>query len=166
MRNTFDSQFLWSHSEFYVTINDDFYNFSGWHMRKNLRFWMRSRSNIWTFLILTSNYALLGTNCYKNIGIFNGIMTWGKVKYDIPRISWKWPYRKLKAKPLMILWNTQKLNKIPNASKRPENLKKSRQKTSWNQINQKNFLGSFKLFPQFKNRFLAIFEIAKNGIWS
>ena len=108
-----------SHSEFYVTINDDFYNFSGWHMRKNLRFWMRSRSNIWTFLILTSNYALLGTNCYKNIGVF-GIMTWDKVKYDIPRISWKWPYRKLIAKLLMILWNTKKLNGSPNASKRSQ----------------------------------------------
>ena len=28
------------------------------------------------------------------------------------------------------------------------------------------FFGSFKLFPQFKNRFLAIFEVAKNGFWS
>ena len=33
----------------------------------------------------------------------------------------------------------------------PENLKKSRQKNSCNQINQKKISGRFKLFPQFKN---------------
>ena len=57
-----------------------------------------------------------------------------------------------------------------NTQSGPEKLKKCRQKNSWNQINKKKIpsnciSGSFKLFPQFKNWFLAIFEIAKNGIW-
>ena len=49
----------------------------------------------------------------------------------------------------------------------PENLKKSRQKNSWNEIYQKNFREIAFLavlnFSQFKKRFLTIFEIAKNG---
>ena len=50
----------------------------------------------------------------------------------------------------------------------PENFKKTRQKNSWNQINQNIFSWNciFGVFPQFKIWFLAIFEIAKNGIWS
>ena len=45
----------------------------------------------------------------------------------------------------------------------PENLKKSRQKNLWNQINQNIFFVKlhFWQFSQFKNWFLAIFEIAK-----
>ena len=44
-------------------------------------------------------------------------------------------------------------------------------KNSWNQINQLFFswnciFGSFKLFYQFKNWFLVIFEFAENGIRS
>ena len=51
---------------------------------------------------------------------------------------------------------------------RPDNLKRSRQKNSWNPIIKKFFFVKlhFWTFSQFKNSFLAIFEIAKNGIWS
>ena len=53
----------------------------------------------------------------------------------------------------------------------PENLKKSRQKNSWNQINQKIFswnciFGSIKFFPTSKIDFLVIFKIEKNGFWA
>ena len=56
-----------------------------------------------------------------------------------------------------------------NFHNRQENLKKSRQKNSWSQINHKiffrdiAFLAVLNFFPVQK---LAIFEIAKNGIWS
>ena len=47
-------------------------------------------------------------------------------------------------------------------------LKKSRQKYSWNQINHNFFSWNclFDTFSQFKNWFLVIFEMAKNGIVS
>ena len=53
----------------------------------------------------------------------------------------------------------------------PENLKKSSPKNPWNQINQIFFSWNciscqFKKISQFKNWFLAICEIAKNGILS
>ena len=50
----------------------------------------------------------------------------------------------------------------------PENLKKSRQKNSWNQINKKNFFfswncisGSFKLFPSSKIEFWPFLKLQK-----
>ena len=44
----------------------------------------------------------------------------------------------------------------------PENLKKSRQKNSWIQINQKrNILGSLKLFPSSKFYFWPILKLKK-----
>jgi len=59
------------------------------------------------------------------------------------------------------------------ANQAPENLKKFQaNKLVKSYINQNFFItwncifGSFKTFSQFKNWFLAIFEIAKNGIWS
>ena len=49
-------------------------------------------------------------------------------------------------------------NTLYSSHSGPENLKKYRQKSSWNQINKKIFLA---VFPVQK----YIFEIAKNGIW-
>ena len=51
----------------------------------------------------------------------------------------------------------------------PENLKKSRQKNSWNQINPKKFprnciFGSFKLFPSSKIDFWSFLELQKMKI--
>ena len=70
-------------------------------------------------------------------------------------------------KKLLCKFLVQKGNNIHSG---PENLKKSRQKNSWNQINHffswNCISGSFKLFPSSKNWFLAIFEITKNRIWS
>ena len=60
----------------------------------------------------------------------------------------------------------KKLSTSCTGTQRARKFKEVQAKNSWNQIDQKNFFSWNCIFgiPQFKNWFLAIFEIAKNGI--
>ena len=123
--------------------------------------------------------------------------TWLKIHLDLSLDSWhksfcivnnfslhyqaNWHWSTLDTISQLISLHVWDTNHHPNSTQwsilqillhnGPENLKKSRQKNSRNQINQKKIswifiCGSLKLFPSSKFDFWAIFEIAKNGIWS
>ena len=105
------------------------------------------------FVVRLRNHQNQLWSMWQNSNIVSGSMSSLKFKKKFKYLGWK---SKHFFQNMLNVWSMHS---------GPENLKKYRQKNSWNQISQIFFVKlhfwQFWTLSQFKNLFLAIFEIAK-----